>query len=45
MGVILAMIIQKMLGLPDGNVPAWQAALAIPMAIVVTFVVGHRSWG
>lgn len=40
MGVILAMVIQKMLGLPDGNVPAWQTALAIPMAIVATFVVG-----
>jgi len=40
MGVILAMVIQRMLGLPDGNVPAWQAALAIPMAIVVTLVVG-----
>ena len=40
MGVILAMVIQRMLGLPDGNVPAWQAALAVPMAVVVTFVVG-----
>jgi ribose/xylose/arabinose/galactoside ABC-type transport system permease subunit len=40
MGVILAMVIQGMLGLPDGNVPAWQAALAVPMAIVVTLVVG-----
>jgi ribose transport system permease protein len=40
MGVILAMVIQRMLGLPQGNVPAWQAALAVPLAIVVTFVVG-----
>ena len=40
MGVILAMVIQRMLGLPDGNVPAWQAALAIPLAVAVTLVVG-----
>jgi ribose transport system permease protein len=40
MGVILSMIIQKMLGPPDGNVPAWQSALGIPLAIVVTFAVG-----
>jgi ribose transport system permease protein len=40
MGVILAMVIQLMLGLPDGKVPAWQASLAIPLAVVVTFVVG-----
>ena len=40
MGVILAMVIQRMLGLPDGTAPAWQAALAIPLAVVVTFVVG-----
>jgi ribose/xylose/arabinose/galactoside ABC-type transport system permease subunit len=40
MGVILSMIIQRMLGLPDGNVPAWQSALGIPLAIVVTFAVG-----
>jgi ribose transport system permease protein len=40
MGVILSMVIQRMLGLPDGNAPALQAALAIPLAIAVTFVVG-----
>jgi len=40
MGVILSMIIQKMMGLPDGTVPAWQSALAIPLAIVATFAVG-----
>ena len=40
MGVMLAMIIQKMMGLPDAGAPAWQAALAIPLAIVATFAVG-----
>jgi ribose transport system permease protein len=40
MGVILAMIIQKMLGLPEGNVAAWRATFAIPLTVVVTFAVG-----
>ncbi|MEW5814983.1 MAG: hypothetical protein AB1798_06245 [Spirochaetota bacterium] len=40
MGVILSMVIQKMMGLPDGGVPAWQAASAIPLAVAVTFAVG-----
>ena len=40
LGVLVAMIIQKMLGLPQGGVPASQAALGIPLAIAVTFVVG-----
>jgi ribose transport system permease protein len=40
MGVILSMIIQNMLGLPDGTAPAWQASLAIPTAFVVTFLIG-----
>ena len=40
MGVFLAMVIQKMLGLPDGAVPAWQTAWAIPAAIAGTFAVG-----
>jgi ribose/xylose/arabinose/galactoside ABC-type transport system permease subunit len=40
MGVILSMIIQRLMGLPDGNVPAWQSALAVPVAIASTFVVG-----
>jgi ribose/xylose/arabinose/galactoside ABC-type transport system permease subunit len=40
MGVMLAMIIQKMMGLPEGGAPAWQASLAIPLAIGATFAVG-----
>ncbi len=40
MGVILSMIIQKMLALPDGTPAALQAALAFPVAIAVTFAVG-----
>jgi ribose/xylose/arabinose/galactoside ABC-type transport system permease subunit len=40
MGVILSMIIQRLMGLPDGNVPAWQSSLAVPLAIASTFVVG-----
>jgi len=28
------------MGLPDGGVPAWEAALAVPMAFVVTFALG-----
>jgi ribose transport system permease protein len=40
MGVILSMIIQKMLALPDGVVPAWRQLAAIPLAIVATFAVG-----
>jgi ribose/xylose/arabinose/galactoside ABC-type transport system permease subunit len=40
MGVTLAMIIQRMMGLPDGNVPAWQSALAIPLTVVATFALG-----
>jgi ribose/xylose/arabinose/galactoside ABC-type transport system permease subunit len=40
MGVILSLIIQKMMGLPDGGVPAWQASLAIPMAFLATFALG-----
>jgi ribose transport system permease protein len=40
MGVILAMIIQKVLGLPEGNVAAWRTAIAIPLTVVVTFLVG-----
>ncbi len=40
MGVILSMIIQKVLALPDGVVSAWRQALAIPLAIVCTFAVG-----
>lgn len=40
MGVILAMVIQRMLGLPEGNVEPWRQVLAYPLAIVVTFAVG-----
>ena len=40
LGMFLAMVIQKMLGLPEGEVPAWRAALGIPLAIVGTFAVG-----
>jgi len=40
MGVTLAMILQRMMGLPDGNVPAWQATLAIPVTVVATFALG-----
>jgi ribose/xylose/arabinose/galactoside ABC-type transport system permease subunit len=40
MGVILAMIIQRMLGLPDGGVEPWRQALAYPVAIVGTLIVG-----
>ncbi|MEI6386405.1 MAG: ABC transporter permease [Spirochaetota bacterium] len=40
MGVFLSMVIQKMLGLPDGGVPAWQSAIAIPTAVAGTFAVG-----
>ena len=40
MGVIFSMIIQRMMGLPNGTAPAWQAALAVPLGVAVTFVVG-----
>jgi len=40
MGVFVAMVIQKMLGLPDGEVAAWRSTWAIPAAIAGTFLVG-----
>jgi len=40
MGMFLAMVIQKMLGLPEGEVPVWRAALGIPLAVIGTFAVG-----
>ncbi len=40
MGVILSMVIQKMLALPDGGAPAWQSALAYPAAVAAAFGVG-----
>jgi len=39
-GIILAMIIQKVGGLPPDAPNAWLAQWAIPMAIVVSFAVG-----
>jgi ribose/xylose/arabinose/galactoside ABC-type transport system permease subunit len=40
MGIILALVVQKMLGNPGTSVPAIQAALAIPVAVGVTLVLG-----
>ena len=40
MGVILSMVIQKMLALPDGVVPVWRQITAFPLAILATFAVG-----
>jgi len=40
MGVILSMVIQKMLALPDGVVPVWRQIAAFPLAILATFAVG-----
>ena len=40
MGVIMAMIIQEMLGLPEGNVAPWREVWAIPIAVVVTLLLG-----
>ncbi|HEY9595841.1 MAG TPA: ABC transporter permease [Spirochaetia bacterium] len=40
MGVILAMIIQKVGGIPMGAPGAWLAPLAIPLAVVSVFIVG-----
>jgi len=40
MGAILALIIQKVGGLPPDHPQAWLAPLAIPMAIVATFISG-----
>ncbi len=40
MGAILALIIQKVGGLPAGHPQAWLVPLAIPMAIVATFACG-----
>ncbi|MEN6476465.1 MAG: ABC transporter permease [Rectinema sp.] len=40
MGVLFAMIIQKMMGLPEKAVPEWQLAAAVPLAIFSTFLVG-----
>jgi ribose transport system permease protein len=40
LGVIIAMVIQRMLGLPDGGVEPWRQALAFPLAILVTLAIG-----
>ncbi len=40
MGVFLAMVIQKLMGLPEKAVPEWQLAAAVPLAVTGTFVVG-----
>ena len=40
MGVILAMVIQRMLGLPAGDVEPWRQILAYPVAIIGTLMVG-----
>lgn len=40
MGVFLAMVIQKLMGLPEKMVPEWQLAAAVPLAVAGTFVVG-----
>ena len=40
MGVIVAMVIQKVLGLPEGEVAQFRMIIAYPLAFVVTFAVG-----
>lgn len=40
MGVFLAMVIQKLMGLPEKIVPEWQLAAAVPLAVTGTFVMG-----
>ena len=40
MGVIVAMVIQKMLGLPDLEVGQWSIRLAYPVAFLATFGTG-----
>ena len=40
MGVVLAMVIQKVMGLPEGGVEPWRMLMAYPLAFVVTFAVG-----
>ena len=39
-GIILAMIIERMGGIAPGEPNAWMASFAIPLAIVVSFAVG-----
>jgi ribose/xylose/arabinose/galactoside ABC-type transport system permease subunit len=40
MGIVLALVLQKMLGNPGTAVPAAQAALAVPLAVAVVIVLG-----
>ena len=40
LGVIFAMLIQKILGLPEGNVAPWRQTFVYPIAIALTFGVG-----
>lgn len=40
LGVIFAMLIQKILGLPEGNVASWRQTFVYPVAIVFTFIIG-----
>ncbi len=40
MGIILALILQRMLGEPGTLVPAWRAAAAVPLAVGVVVVLG-----
>lgn len=40
MGVVIAMYIERFIGKPIGDVQAWQAAAAIPLAVVTTFALG-----
>jgi ribose/xylose/arabinose/galactoside ABC-type transport system permease subunit len=40
MGVVIAMVIQRVLGLPEGEVAQWRQVLAYPLAILITFAVG-----
>ncbi len=40
LGVIFAMLIQKILNLPEGNVAPWRQSLVYPISILITFGVG-----
>ncbi|MEN3185691.1 MAG: ABC transporter permease [Atribacterota bacterium] len=40
LGVIFAMLIQRILGLPEGNVAPWRQTFVYPIAFVVTFGIG-----
>jgi ribose transport system permease protein len=40
MGVIVAMVIQRVLGLPEADVAQWRMIIGYPLAFLVTFAVG-----